>query len=97
MKTSYPQVNYNEKQLACAILLQATKDYCQPETSPQKRGKILKDLKNNHLLNAITDDLGIVTAQRLGSHHDEIAERLGIIQNEENEENENTNQEQSRN
>lgn len=75
-------INYNEKQLACAIFLQAAKDYCNSQTSPQMKGKILKDLQNNHLLNAITDDLGVHTAQQLQSHPDEIAKRLGIIEEE---------------
>jgi hypothetical protein len=76
-------INFNEKQLVCAIFLQAAKDYCDPITSPQKRGKILKDLKSNHLLNAITDDLGIITAEQLESHPNEIAKRLGIIKEDE--------------
>lgn len=76
------QVNYNEKQLGCAIILEAAKEYCEPSTSPQKKGKILKDLQNNHLLNALTDDLGIITAQQLKSHPDDIAKRLGIIKEE---------------
>jgi hypothetical protein len=82
MKTSC-QVNYNEKQLACAVILQAAKDYCDPKASPQKKGKILKDLQKNHLFNAITDDLGIHTAEQLKLHEDEIADRLGIIIKEE--------------
>lgn len=79
-------INFNEKQLACAIFLQAAKDYCNKNTSPQMKGKILKDLQNNHLLNAITDDLGIHTAQQLQSNPNAIAKRLGIIENEEREE-----------
>lgn len=73
------QINYNEKQLGCAIILEAAKEYCDPSTRPQMKSKILKDLENNHLLNALTDDLGIITAQQLKSHPDDIAERLGII------------------
>lgn len=75
-------INFNERQLACAIFLQAAKDYCDPSTKPQMKGKILKDLENNHLLNAITDDLGIITAQQLKSNPDDIAKRLGIIKEE---------------
>lgn len=75
-------VNFNEKQLVCAVILQAAKDYCDPTTSPQMKGKILKDLQNNQLLNAIADDLGIITAQQLQSHPDDIAKRLGIIKEE---------------
>ena len=81
----YPQINYNEKQLGCAIILEAAKEYCDPSTTPQMKGKILKDLQNNHLLNALTDDLGIITAQQLKSNSKEIAKRLGIIKEEDRE------------
>jgi hypothetical protein len=40
-------------------------------------------LRKNNLLNGFTNDLGINTAEQLELHSDEIAERLGIIKEEE--------------
>jgi hypothetical protein len=78
-KVSYPKVNNNEgaKQLACGVILEAAKLYCENGTSPQMKGKIIKDLRKNHLINGLTDDLGTHTAEQLELHEKEIANRLG--------------------
>ena len=84
-RTSYPTVNDNEcaRQLACGIILESAKQYCDPKTTPQMKSKIRKDLRNNQLLNGLTDDLAIHTAEQLELHEDEIADRLGLSEDEE--------------
>ena len=63
------------RNLACAILLQATKDYFNPKTSPEMRKSILKDLRSARL-KFISGDMSAIVADQIEAHPEEIAERL---------------------
>lgn len=62
------------RQLAMAILLQATRDYCKSK-SEGNRKVILKDLRSNRM-DFISDGTSIMVADQLELHADEIAARL---------------------
>lgn len=62
------------RNLACAVLIQAAKDYCQSQDA-KIRAKILKDLRSNWM-ETLTEGTSIVIAEQLELHPKEIAERL---------------------
>ena len=62
------------RQLAMAILLQATRDYCKSK-SEGNRKVILKDLRSNRM-DFISDGTSIMVAEQLELHPDEICERV---------------------
>lgn len=64
---------YNYRNLGCAIVLQATKDYL-TETPAMKRA-ILKDLRSSHLI-MLSDGISLVVAEQLEKNPKEIAMRL---------------------
>lgn len=68
------QYAVNARQLAAAIMLQATRDYCKSR-SESKRAAILKDLRSPHM-DFVSNGLSLVVAEGLENHPDEIAERL---------------------
>ena len=63
------------RNLACAILLQAAKDYCNPKATDEKKKEILADLRSKRM-DFITQGTSRVVAEQLVSHPEEIAERL---------------------
>lgn len=65
----------NIRDLACAILLQAAKDYCNPKATDDKKKEILKDLRSKRM-DFITQGTSRVVAEQLESHPEQIAERL---------------------
>ena len=67
--------NANVRELACAITMQAVKDYFEDGIKPKKRKFILKELRSAWM-ETITDGMSIVVAERLEKHPKEIAERL---------------------
>jgi hypothetical protein len=73
--------NYNYRNLGAAIVLQATKDYCNPTTTKAMRKAILKDLHSSHL-NQLSDGISLVVAEQLEKHPQEIAKRLKMCKEE---------------
>ena len=65
--------NYNYRNLGCAIVLQATKDYF--ESTPAMQRAILKDLRSGHL-SMLSDGISLTVADELESNPKEIAIRL---------------------
>ena len=75
----------NIHDLACAIVLQAVRDYFTKDkykskdktekTFPKKQKRILKDLRSEYM-NFITDGLSVVVAEKLESNPKEIRARL---------------------
>ena len=63
----------NIRSLACAILMQAVKDYLY--TTPEKQAVILKDLRSPYM-DLLTNGTSIVVADQLELHPEEIRERL---------------------
>ena len=66
----------NVRQLAMAILLQATRDYCRNKSDGNRKA-ILKDLRSNHM-DFVSNGTSIMVADQLEKHPEEIAERLRI-------------------
>jgi hypothetical protein len=66
--------NQNIRNLACAITLQAVRDYFDT-TSSKKKATILKDLRSSWM-NAITNGTSVIVAEQLELHPEEIAARL---------------------
>lgn len=62
------------RNLACAVMIQAAKDYCEQDDL-KKREKILKDLRSNWM-ETFTEGTSIVIAEQLELHPKEIAARL---------------------
>lgn len=67
-------MNPTIRNLACAVMIQAARDYC-GQDDPKKREKILKDLRSNWM-ETLTDGTSIIIAEQLELHPKEIAERL---------------------
>ncbi len=63
------------RELACAILMQAVRDYVANGTTYEERQQILKDLRSTRM-EFITNGLSIVTADQLELHPDEIRQRV---------------------
>ena len=72
---------YNYRNLGCAIVLRAVKDYCKPKISNAKKGAIMKDLKSDYLIQ-LSDGLSLTVAEELKKHPKEIAKRLGELEEE---------------
>lgn len=66
---------YNYRNLGCAIVLQAAKDFCDPVTNTAMRRKILKDLRSGHLI-MLSDGISLSVADELEKNPKEIAIRL---------------------
>lgn len=76
------------RELACAIMLQAAKDYFIKEKYKtekkteamfiKKRKTILEDLRSSYM-DLLSNGTSIVVAEQLELHPDEIAERLNKI------------------
>ena len=63
----------NIRQLACAILMQAVRDYFR--SSAAKKAIILADLRSDYM-DTITKGLSLTVAEQLELHPEEIRERL---------------------
>jgi uncharacterized protein YeeX (DUF496 family) len=72
---------YNYRNLGCAIVLQAVKDYCEPKCSNAMKGAIMKNLKSDYLIQ-LSDGLSLVAATELQKNPKEIAIRLGKLEEE---------------
>ena len=70
------KTNYNYKNLGAGIVLQAVKDFFEPDEIYGTRKSILKHLKSPQLV-ALSDGLSLVAAEQLENNPQEIAERLG--------------------
>lgn len=62
------------RNLACAIVLQAAKDFFNT-TSPTKKTAILKDLRSSYM-DFISNGTSVIVAEKLEKHPEEIAARL---------------------
>lgn len=63
------------RELACAITMQAVRDYFAPKVTEKKRKEILKDLRSKWM-DFITSGTSIAIADKLEKNPEEIAERL---------------------
>lgn len=63
----------NIRNLACAIIMQAVKDYF--NSSEKRRPSVLRDLRSPWM-NMITNGTSTLVAEQLELHPEEIAERL---------------------
>lgn len=68
--------NYNYRQLGAAIVLEAAKEYFEPQTTEEKKKVILKELRSDQIYQ-LSSGFSIVAADQLEKHPKEIAERLG--------------------
>ena len=68
------RTNYNYRELGCAIVHQAAKDYFDPECIDSPKS-ILNCLRSDHLIQ-LSDGISLVVAEQLEKHPKEIAERL---------------------
>lgn len=66
----------NLRQLACAITLQAVKDFC--AGTPANQRVILKELRSPYM-DFITSGTSLVVADELEKHPEEIAERVRYL------------------
>ena len=67
--------NAQARELACAITMQAVKDYFARNATVKKRREILKDLRSAWM-DFITDGTSVAVADQLEKHPKEIAERM---------------------
>jgi len=65
----------NIKDLACAILMQAMKDYFEDGITYEERQQILKDLRSSRM-ELITKGKSIIVAEQLELHPNEIRQRI---------------------
>lgn len=72
----------NYKNLVAAIMLQATRDYFHKKTTPEKRQRILKDLRSKWMRD-LTDGTSVNIAEQLEKHPKEIRSRLRKMPEEE--------------
>lgn len=70
--------NGQARNLACAITLQAVKDYLKEGKTDAKRQAILKELRSPYM-QLITDGTSVTVAEQLEKNPKEIAERLQVI------------------
>ena len=63
------------RELACAITMQAVRDYFAPNATEEKQKKILKELRSKWM-DFITNGLSITVAKQLEANPDEIRERV---------------------
>ena len=74
--------DYAVRQLACAVTLQAVRDYCSKRATASKRLAILKDLRSDWM-DMLTDGTSIIVAEQLEKYPKEIAVRLRKYKDEE--------------
>ena len=63
----------NIRELACAIVMQAVRDYFRSSTA--KKAIILADLRSSYM-DTLTNGLSIVVAEQLELHPEEIRQRM---------------------
>jgi hypothetical protein len=63
------------RNLACAIIMQAVKDYFDANGKPKKQKIILKELRSKWM-DFITNGTSVIVAEQLELHPEEIRERL---------------------
>lgn len=63
------------RNLACAITMQAVRDYFHADGQPKKQNAILKELRSKWM-DFITNGTSVAVADQLEKHPDEIRERL---------------------
>ena len=68
-------MTYDYKNLGCAIVLEAVKEYFEVGTTDSKKKTILKHLKQDFIV-AISDGLSLVVAEQIKKNPKEIAMRL---------------------
>lgn len=73
--------NAQARNLACAITLQATKDYLEAGTTDAKKQAILKELRSPYM-QLITNETSLTVAERLEKNPKAIADRLNKMPNE---------------
>lgn len=66
---------YAIRQLACATIIQAVRDYFHAEATETKRKAILKDLRSDWM-DFFTNGTSAVVAEQIEKNPKEIAERL---------------------
>lgn len=64
----------NYRALVAAIMLQATKDYCETQSQAEK-AKIIKDLRSQYMRD-ISNDQSVIIAEKLSKNSQKIADRL---------------------
>ena len=65
----------NLKNLTCAIVMQAVKDYFHYNGKPQKQREVLNDLRSPYM-DCITNGMSVIVAEQLELHPKEIYERM---------------------
>jgi hypothetical protein len=63
------------KNLTCAIVMQAVKDYFSYNGKPNKQREVLNDLRSKYM-DFITNGMSVIVAEQLELHPNEIAARL---------------------
>lgn len=63
------------RNLACAIIMQAVKDYFEANTTDKQRNAILKDLRSSRM-DFISNGTSVIVAEQLELHPKEIAARM---------------------
>lgn len=71
--------NFGMRQLVCAIILQAVKDYCAKNTSDKKKDAIIMDLRSPYM-DQISNGTSVIVAEQLELHPVEIAKRLKVYE-----------------
>ena len=69
--------NFGMRQLVCAIILQAVKDYCTKNASDKKKSAILMDLRSPYM-DQISNGTSVIVAEQLELRPNEIAKRLKV-------------------
>ena len=69
----------NVRNLACAITMQAVKDYFESGVTPKKKQTILRELRAPWM-DFITKGLSVVVAEQLEKHPKEIKARIKKIE-----------------
>ena len=71
--------NFGLRQLVCAIILQAVKDYCAQNTTDKKKSAILMDLRSPYM-DQISNGTSVIVAEQLELRPTEIAKRLKVYE-----------------
>ena len=67
--------NTQAREIACAITMQAVRDYFATGVTEKKQETILRELRSNWM-DFITDGMSIVVAEQLEKNPEEIRDRL---------------------
>lgn len=67
--------NADARNIACAITMQAVKDYFATGVTEKKKKTILIELRSEWM-NFITDGMSLIVAEQLELHPEEIRERV---------------------